>query len=410
MSVESGLTYWLTVGTLGVVGLVVLVLPLLLRLRRRARNAEKAIDSTNDGYWVFNVDGRFVDVNPGYCRMIGYRRDEILAMNIADFEAVAVMPQIQAQLVRIIQRGHERFETRHRHRDGNWIDLEITVTGVDQRYLVAFLRDISARKAADLALRELTRAAEAANQAKSDFVANMGHELRTPMNGVIGLTDVLLETPLDGEQREYLTLVKNSAESLMAILNDILDFSKMEAGRLNIESAEFSPAEVIAEVVRSVSTGAEKKGLSLVCHIDPETPAGVCGDPGRLSQVLRNLCDNAIKFTSSGSVTVRARVTAVEWGAHELHLSVNDTGMGIAPDKQQGIFQAFSQVDTSRTRQFGGTGLGLAICEKLVALMGGRIWVSSEPGQGSTFYFTVRVKSIPASTPPAQWTATAQKE
>ena len=412
MAAESGLTYWVTSGTLGVVGLllVMLVLPLLLRLRRRARNAEKAIDSTNDGYWVFNADGRFVDVNPGYCRMIGYRRDEIMAMNIADFEAVAVMPQIQAQIARIIQRGHERFETRHRHRDGNWIDLEITVTGVDQRYLVAFLRDISARKAADLALRELTRAAEAASQAKSDFVANMGHELRTPMNGVIGLTDVLLETPLDAEQREYLTLVKNSAEALMAILNDILDFSKIEAGRLSIESAEFSPAAVIAELVSAISPRAEKKGLALVCHIDSDTPSSVCGDPGRLRQILLNLCDNAIKFTSSGSVTVRARVTAVEGGSHELHLSVNDTGIGIAPDKQQNIFQAFSQGDNSSTRQFGGTGLGLAICEKLVALMGGSIWVASEPGQGSTFYFTVCVKSIPVATLPAQGTATGQKE
>ena len=404
--------YWVMVGALGVAGLLLamLVLPMLLRFRRRARNAEKAIDSTNDGYWVFNADGRFVDVNPGYCRMIGYRRDEIMAMNIADFEAVAAMPQIQAQIARIIQRGHERFETRHRHRDGNWIDLEITVTGVDQRYLVAFLRDISARKAADLALRELTRAAEAASQAKSDFVANMGHELRTPMNGVIGLTDVLLETPLDAEQREYLTLVKNSAESLMAILNDILDFSKIEAGRLSIESAEFSPAEVIAELVSAISPRAEKKGLALVCHIDSDTPSSVCGDPGRLRQILLNLCDNAIKFTSSGSVTVRARVTAVEGGSHELHLSVNDTGIGIAHDKQQNIFQAFSQGDNSSTRQFGGTGLGLAICEKLVALMGGRIWVASEPGQGSTFYCTVIVKAVCADAPPGQSTATAQTE
>lgn len=379
-----------------------LFLPLLLRLRRRASNAEKAIDSTNDGYWVLNADGRFVDVNPGYCRMMGYRRDEVMAMSIADFEAVAVMPQIQAQIARTIQRGHERFETRHRHRDGKWIDLEITLTGVDQRYLVAFLRDISARKAADLALRELTRAAEAANQAKSDFVANMGHEIRTPMNGVIGLTDLLLETPLEADQREYLTMVKNSAESLMAILNDILDFSKIEAGRMRIESAEFSPSEVIAESMKAISARAEKKGLALVCHIDPETPPRVCGDAGRLGQVLVNLCDNAIKFTGSGGVTVRARVTAVQGGAHELHLSVNDTGMGIALDKQQSIFEAFSQADNSVTRQFGGTGLGLAICAKLVALMGGRIWVASAPEQGSTFYFTVRVTSVIAEQRAAQ--------
>ena len=392
-------------------GLVVgLILPLLLRLKRRASNAEKAIDSTNDGYWVLGADGRFVDVNPGYCRMVGYRRDEVMAMSIADFEAVAVMPQIRAQIARITQRGHESFETRHRHRDGTWVDLEITVTGVDQRYLVAFLRDISARKASDLALRELTRAAEAANQAKSDFVANMSHEIRTPMNGVIGMTDLLLDTPLEADQREYLTLAKSSAESLMAVLNDILDFSTIEAGKLALEAAAFSPAEAIAGSVRTLSARAEKKGLALQCYIDPDMPLAVSGDPKRLGQILINLCDNAIKFTRDGVVTVRARVTSVAGGSHELHLSVNDTGIGIAHDKQQNIFQAFSQGDNSSTRQFGGTGLGLAICEKLVALMGGRIWVASEPGQGSTFYCTVIVKAVCVDAPPGQSTATAQTE
>ena len=154
--------------------------------------------------------------------------------------------------------------------------------------------------------------------------------------------------------------------------------------------------------MKAISARAEKKGLALVCHIDPETPPRVCGDAGRLGQVLVNLCDNAIKFTGSGGVTVRARVTAVQGGAHELHLSVNDTGMGIALDKQQSIFEAFSQADNSVTRQFGGTGLGLAICAKLVALMGGRIWVASAPEQGSTFYFTVRVTSVIAEQRAAQ--------
>ena len=359
----------------------------------RACNAEKAIDSTNEGYWVLNAEGQFVDVNPGYCRMVGYSRDEVLTMCIADFEAVATMAQIQAQLFRIIQRGHERFETRHRHRDGKWIDLEITVTRVDQRYLVAFLRDISERKAADLALRELSRAAQAANQAKSDFLANMSHELRTPMNGVIGLTDLLLETPLEADQREYLGLLKNSAKALMGILNDMLDFSKMEAEELGLESTVFSPVDVISELVTTMSGQAELKGLALTYYIDPDTPSHVFGDAVRLRQILQNLCDNAIKFTSKGRISVRARVTAVERGAHELHLSVNDTGIGIALDKQQSIFQAFNQADNSVTRQFGGTGLGLAIVAKLVALMGGHIWVASEPGEGSTFYFTVRVKS-----------------
>ena len=200
----------------------------------RACNAEKAIDSTNDGYWVLNADGRFIDVNPGYCRMVGYSRDEVLAMCIADFEAVATMQQIQAQILRIVQSGHERFETRHRHRGGHWIDLEITVTGMDQLYLVAFLRDISERKAADLALRELMGAVEASNQAKSDFLVNMSHQFRTSMNGVMGPTDLLLGTQLDADQREYIALLQVSAKALMATLNDTLDFSRMEAERLGL--------------------------------------------------------------------------------------------------------------------------------------------------------------------------------
>ena len=207
----------------------------------RACNAEKAIDSTNDGYWVLNADGGFVDVNPGYCRMMGYSRDEVLAMCIADFEAVATMAQIKAQILRIIQQGHERFETQHRHRDGKWIDLEITVTVVDQRYLVAFLRDISERKAADLALRELMRAAEAANQAKRDFLVKVSHEFRTSMNGIIGPTNLLLETPLDADQRECLTLLQESAKSLMSTLSDMLDFSKTGDEKPRWVTAESAP-------------------------------------------------------------------------------------------------------------------------------------------------------------------------
>jgi len=376
----------------------------------RARNAEMAIDSTNDGYWVLDADGRFVDVNPGYCRIVGYCREEVMSKCIADFEAVATMPQIQAQICRILESGHDRFETRHRHRDGHWIDLEITVTAVGQHHLVAFLRDISQRKAADLALRELSRAAEAANQAKSDFLANMSHELRTPMNGVIGLTDLLLETPLDADQREYLQLLQRSASSLLDMVNDMLDFSKIQAQKLGLETAEFSPAEVISGLVTEMSEQAAKKGLALNFYVEPDTPPQVCGDAGRFRQILLNLCDNAIKFTNKGGVSVRARFTAADRGAHELHVSVNDTGIGIPLDKQQDIFQAFNQADNSITRQFGGTGLGLAIAAKLVSLMGGRIWVTSEPGEGSTFYFTVRVTSPLAGKCPAQSLVIAQTE
>jgi len=372
-------------------GLVLaLILPLMLRLTRKVQYAEKAIDSTNEGYWVIDADGNFVEVNPGYCRMMGYSHAQIMKMCIADFEAVATMVQIRAQIQRIIQKGYERFETRHRHIDGHWIELEITVTGVDDRYLVAFLRDIGERKAADAALREATQQAEQANRAKSEFLANMSHEIRTPMNGVLGLTEVVLDSPLEPQQREHLELVKSAAVSLLVILNDILDLSKIEAGKLGIEQVPYSPAGVMRDVTQAVRARAQAKGLSLQCETDPSVPERVLGDPVRLRQILLNLCDNAIKFTDTGSVSVRAQATLTDTGDCELMVCVRDTGIGIPADKQDVIFQSFNQADTSTTRKYGGTGLGLTICASLAALMGGRIWLESEAGQGSSFWFTVQ--------------------
>jgi len=363
--------------------------PLFLRLSRKVQFAEKAIDSTNEGYWVLDADGNFVDVNPGYCNMLGYSRAEVMSMCIADFEEVAKMPQIRAQVQRIVQKGHERFETRHRHRDGHWIDLEITVTAIDQRYLVAFLRDISVRKRSDAALREATRLAEGANRAKSEFLANMSHEIRTPMNGILGLTDLLLETRLEALQREHLTMVKDSAESLLVILNEILDLSKIEAGKLHIEHMPFPPAVAIAQAVQSTQARAQAKGLDLQFIRGTSLPDLAVGDPARLRQIVLNLCDNAIKFTPTGSITVTATATEVANTQWELQVAVRDTGIGISKEKQGAIFEAFSQADTSTTRKYGGTGLGLTICARIAELMGGRIEVESEPGVGSCFQFTI---------------------
>lgn len=373
-----------------------LILPLMLRLNRKVQYAEKAIDSTNEGYWVIDADGNFIEVNPGYCRMMGYSHAQIMKMCIADFEAVATMDQIRAQIQRIIQKGYERFETRHRHLDGHWVELEITVTGVDNRYLVAFLRDIGERKSADAALREATQQAEQANRAKSEFLANMSHEIRTPMNGVLGLTEIVLDSPLEPLQREHLELVKSSALSLLVILNDILDLSKIDAGKLGIEEVPYSPAGVMQDVTKALRARAQTKGLSLHCEIEPAVPDIVLGDPVRLRQILLNLCDNAIKFTESGSVRVQASAQRTDTASIELMIRVRDTGIGIPAEKQELIFQAFSQADTSTTRKYGGTGLGLTICASLAALMGGRIWLENETGQGSCFCFTVQAMAAPA--------------
>jgi two-component system sensor histidine kinase/response regulator len=366
------------------------------------------VDTAYDAYVAMDANGLIVDWNIQAELILGWKREE--AINRPLHELI-IPPSYRAAHIAGVQRFlstgmgpllNRRIEVPALRRDGSEFPVEMTISPIrygSEWIFSAFLHDITARKQAEAELRQARDAAEAASQAKSEFLANMSHEIRTPMNAIMGLTELLLDTPLNAEQRDYLETVKKSADALLSVINDILDFSKIEAGKLELEYSPFEVRESLGDTLNTLALRAHQRGLELACHITRDVPETVIGDPVRLRQILINLVGNAIKFTDRGEVVVDVQLAGeplADPGRSPssdscwLLFSVRDTGIGIPAEKQEMIFDAFAQVDSSTTRRYGGTGLGLAISSRLVQRMGGRIWVESEPGKGSTFHFTAR--------------------
>jgi two-component system, sensor histidine kinase and response regulator len=364
----------------------------------------KLVQSSLIGVMVARLDGTIIEANEELLRMLGYSRAEFAAGGLR-WDALTPGEHRAADTQAILQLRAigtcQAWEKEYLHKDGHRVPVLVGVTILEgnDADCICFVVDISQQKRTEQELKGAKQAADAASQAKSQFLANMSHEVRTPMNAIIGMTELVLNTPLAPKQAEYLKMVLQSGESLLSVINDVLDFSKVESGKVELEELPFGLRDCLGDAVKSLALRAHDKQLELALDVDPDVPDWLVGDPSRLRQVVVNLVNNAIKFTHQGEVVVDVQTQSQSNGSVELLVGVQDTGIGIPPDKLQRVFEAFEQADTSTTRHYGGTGLGLAIVRRLVELMGGRVWVESTLGRGSRFNFTARLNRCDAPQP-----------
>jgi PAS domain S-box-containing protein len=361
-------------------------------------------DRNPDGVFAVDPTGRFILANPACEQISGYSASELLQKTFVDLCEPDQLAATREHFERnLCEHAYTQLETAILRKDGQRVDLWIAgePIGSDGQVVAVHCtaKDITERKRMEEELKQAKAAAEAANVAKSQFLASMSHELRTPMNAILGMTDLALQEPLSDRLRDYLQTARESGDLLLNLLNEVLDLSRIEAGRFELEATPFSPQQTVEQVVRTLRVRADEKGLALSCELAEDLPNLLIGDSLRLRQVLMNLIGNAIKFTPTGKIAVRAAVQTRGTETVSLKFSVSDTGIGIAPEHRERLFAPFTQADASTTRRYGGSGLGLTISKRLVDLMGGTIWLESQLGQGSTFHFTVTLPTAkPSST------------